>query len=107
MARGSDRSMGFEAMAYRDELEPVLEAEQALRRRIALLLAQERGEPADEAPSEPQMHAAEEAIDAWSEEGEEAHDSRAFRPLTPLEALLAEHRAVCDRILDIRDRRLS
>lgn len=94
-------------MAYTDELEAVLEAEQTLRRRIALLLARERGEPADEAATEPQMRAADAAIDAWGEAGEDEHDSRAFRPLTPLQTLLAEHRAVCDRIHDIRDRRLS
>lgn len=93
-------------MAYTDELETILAAEQALRRRIALLLARESGAPGEEAPSGPQMRAADEAIENWVEEGD-AHDSRAFRPLTPLQELLAEHRTICDRILDIRDRRLS
>ncbi|KRE17653.1 hypothetical protein ASE63_00105 [Bosea sp. Root381] len=94
-------------MSYRDELESVLEAEQAFRSRIALRLAEERGEPAGDAPSAAQMQAADEAIAAWVDEGEEEQDSRAFRPLTPLQTLLAEHRAICERILDIRDRRLS
>jgi hypothetical protein len=95
-------------MAYTDELEAVLEAEQALRCRIALRIAQERGEPGADIPLEHQMHAADAAIEAWGDEGEEEdHDIRAFRPLTPLQTLLAEHRAICDRILDIRDRRLS
>ncbi|HEY5796018.1 MAG TPA: hypothetical protein VIU82_13460 [Bosea sp. (in: a-proteobacteria)] len=94
-------------MAYRDELELVLEAEQALRRRIALRIAQERGEPVAETLRQHQIQAADEAIEAWVEDAEEAHDARAFRPLTPLQELLAEHRAICDRILDIQDRRLS
>lgn len=94
-------------MSYRDELESVLDAEQAFRIRIALRLAEERGEPVDDSPSEVQLQAAEQAIAAWAEQGEEEQDSRAFRPLTPLQALLQEHRALCERILDIRDRRLS
>ncbi len=94
-------------MAYTDELEAVLEAEQALRRRIALSLAQERGEAAGAALLEHQMQAADAAIEYWLDEAEDAHDAHAFRPLTPLQSLLAEHRAVCERILDIRDRRLS
>ncbi len=94
-------------MAYIDELELVLEAEQALRRRIALRIAQEHGEPAADALREHQIQAADEAIEAWVGEAEDEHDARAFRPLTPLQELLAEHRAICDRILDIQDRRLS
>ena len=97
----------MDAMAYTDELEAVLEAEQGLRRRIALCIALERGEPGADALLEHQMQAADEAIEAWVEGAEEEHDARAFRPPTPLQALLAEHRAICDRILDIRDRRLS
>ena len=94
-------------MAYIDELELVLEGEQALRRQIALRIAQEQGEPAAEAPREHHVRAADEAIEAWAGEAEDEHDARAFRPLTPLQQLLAEHRAICERILDIQDRRLS
>ncbi len=94
-------------MAYTDELESVLEAEQALRLMIALRIAEEGGEPAIAAPLEHHLQAADEAIEAWSDEDEDEHDARAFRPLTPLQQLLAEHRAICDRIADIRDRRLS
>lgn len=98
---------GRNVMAYRDELERVLEAEQALRRRIALRIAQERGDAVTGALREHQIQAADEAIEAWAEEAQEAHDAQAFRPLTPLQQLLAEHRAICDRIFDIQDRRLS
>ena len=94
-------------MAYTDELEPVLEAEQALRRRIALRIAQEQAEPVAEALGEHHMHAADEAIEAWRDEAQDEHDAHSFRPLTPLQQLLTEHRAICDRIDDIRDRRLS
>lgn len=94
-------------MAYIDELALVIEAEQALRRRIALRIAQEQGDPASDAPRDHQLRAADEAIEAWASEAEDEHDARAFRPLTPLQELLAEHRAICDRILDIQDRRLS
>jgi hypothetical protein len=97
----------MDAMAYIDELELVLEAEQTLRRRIALRIAQERGDSVADAPLEHQMRAADEAIEAWAADAEDDHDARAFRPLTPLQELLAEHRAICDRILDIQDRRLS
>jgi hypothetical protein len=94
-------------MAYIDELELVLEAEQVLRRRIALRIAQERGDAVGDVPRQHQMQAADEAIEAWVGEAEDEHDARAFRPLTPLQELLTEHRAICDRILDIQDRRLS
>lgn len=92
-------------MAYVDELEAIIETEQALRRAIASRIAQDRGEP--DALLEHQMQAADEAIEAWEDEADDEHDAHAFRPLTPLQTLLAEHRAICDRILDIRDRRLS
>lgn len=100
-------AQGRDYMAYRDELELVLEAEQALRRRIALRIAQERGEAVTGTLREDQIQAADEAIEAWAEEAQEAHDASAFRPLTPLQQLLAEHREICDRIFDIQDRRLS
>ena len=92
-------------MSYTDELEAVLDAEQALRLKIAREIAQERGEA--DASSDPSLDNADAAIEAWAADGEEDHDARAFRPLTPLQVLLADHRAICDRILDIRDRRLS
>lgn len=99
-------------MAYTDELEPMLSLEHDLRIRIALRIAQEGQEPGDEeprtgAPSEDQLSAADAAIAAWSEQHEAEHDMRAFRPLTPLQQLLADHDAIMERILDLRDRRLS
>lgn len=94
-------------MAYTDELEPVLEAEHALRLRIARRIAEEGGELGADIPLERHLRAADEAIEAWGGEGEDEHDARAFRPLTPLQQLLAEHQAICDRIADIQDRRLS
>lgn len=87
---------------YTDELEPVVERERALRRAIALALAEEAGRPG-EAPEE----AVRAAIDAWRDGGEEDSDPAAFRPLSPLQRLLAEHRAVAERIDDMLDRRLS
>lgn len=98
-------------MAYTDELEPMLSLEHDLRIRIALRIAQESREPGDEprtgAPSEDQLSAADAAIAAWSEQHEAEQDMRAFRPLTPLQQLLADHDAIMERILDLRDRRLS
>ena len=94
-------------MAYTDELEPLLDREQALRRAIALTIAEERGEKAAAAPTQDQTAAADEAIQAWDQDFESEHDMRAFRPLTPLQQLLAEHHDIHERIMDIRDRRLS
>jgi hypothetical protein len=94
-------------MAYIDELEPVLEAEQTLRLRIARRIAHEAGEGDSDALQAHHLRAADAAIEAWAEEADEVHDAHAFRPLTPLQELLAEHRAICERIVDIRDRRLS
>ncbi len=94
-------------MAYTDELEPLIALEQDLRRRIALRIAQENGAPARPSPSEDELAAADEAIAAWAEQGEDEHDLRAFRPIGPLQTLLADHQALFERILDIRDRRLS
>lgn len=94
-------------MAYTDELEFVLEAEHALRLRIAQRIAEEGGGSGVAVPLEQHLQAADAAIEGWDEEDEDEHDARAFRPLTPLQQLLAEHRAICDRIADIRDRRLS
>lgn len=94
-------------MAYTDELEPLLALEQELRRKIALRIAEEAGEQPDGTPSENQIAVADEAIANWIEAGEEDQDMRAFRPIGPLQQLLADHAQICERILDIRDRRLS
>jgi hypothetical protein len=92
---------------YTDEIEPLLEAEQALRLEIALRIAQEAGAPARAAPTHEELAAADEAIALWQADGEDDADLRAFRPLGPLQDLLIDHAMVCDRIADIRDRRLS
>lgn len=92
---------------YTDELEPLLAAEQALRLKIALRIAQEAGAPAGAAPTQDEMAAADEAIALWQADGEDDEDLRAFRPLGPLQQLLIDHAMVCDRIADVRDRRLS
>jgi hypothetical protein len=94
-------------MAYTDELEPLLALEQELRRKIALRIAEEAGEQSGCDPSENQIAVADEAIANWIEAGEEDQDMRAFRPIGPLQQLLADHAQICERILDIRDRRLS
>jgi hypothetical protein len=93
-------------MAYTDELPALMELEQELRRRIALRIAEEAGAPAG-SPSPDQMNAADDAIAHWAEQGEDDQDLRAFRPIGPLAELLANHATVGERILDIRDRRLS
>lgn len=92
-------------VSYTDELEAVMAAEQRLRRAIASAIARDEG--GGDQPSPGHLAAADAAIDAWAEEDEEALDQRAFRPLTPLQELLAEHRALLERIADIQDRRLS
>lgn len=94
-------------MRYTDELEPLLELEQELRHKIALRIAEEAGAAAGGSPSQELLAMADEAIESWQEEGEEDQDMRAFRPIGPLQRLLADHRALVERILDIRDRRLS
>ncbi|SFI13679.1 hypothetical protein SAMN05216304_1011041 [Bosea sp. OK403] len=94
-------------MAYTDELEPLLALEQELRRKIALRIAEEAGEQPGGDPSENQIAVADEVIANWTEAGEEDQDMRAFRPIGPLQQLLADHSLICERILDIRDRRLS
>ncbi len=99
--------MGGQQVAYTDELEPLIALEQELRRKIALRIAEESGAPLGPSPSEDQLAAADEAIASWAEEGEDEQDMRAFRPVGPLQALLADHRTIFERILDIRDRRLS
>lgn len=94
-------------MPYTDPLEPMLRREDELRLMIARRLAEEAGAAPLPSPSADQLAAADEAIAAWAEQGEEEQDQRAFRPIGPLQELLAEHRAVVELILDERDRRLS
>ncbi|MCO5093408.1 hypothetical protein [Bosea sp. (in: a-proteobacteria)] len=90
-------------MRYTDELDTLRTARDRLRRRIAERLAME----ADAPLSEHWLTAADATIEAWEREGEEAQDQRAFRPLGPLQALLADHAALVERIADALDRRLS
>ncbi|RYE31606.1 MAG: hypothetical protein EOP23_15505 [Hyphomicrobiales bacterium] len=94
-------------MRYTDELDALRAARDALRRQIAERLALEAGTPAEGASLEAWLTAADEAIEAWESEGEEAQDSRAFRPIGPLQDLLAGHAALVERIADALDRRLS
>nr|WP_047580315.1 hypothetical protein [Methylobacterium sp. ZNC0032] len=94
-------------MRYTDELDGLRAARDDLRRRIAERLALEAGAAADGASLETWLMAADAAIAAWETEGEEAQDSRAFRPIGPLQDLLADHAALVERIADTLDRRLS
>lgn len=94
-------------MRYTDELDALRAARDALRRRIAERLALEAGAPADGVSPEAWLTAADEAIETWESEGEEAQDSRAFRPIGPLQELLADHAALVERIAETLDRRLS
>lgn len=92
---------------YADEIEALLELEQALRWKIALRIAQENELEASAEVSEALLAATENAIAAWSDGGEDDADLGAFRPLGPLQQLLADHRLIVERIADLRDRRLS
>ncbi len=94
-------------MPYTDPLEPMLERAEALRHQIARRLVEESGAPPPPSLSADQLAAADEAIAAWTEQGEEEQDQRAFRPIGPLQELLAEHREMIDRIVELQDRRLS
>uniref|UniRef100_A0A9E8CTJ0 Uncharacterized protein n=1 Tax=Bosea sp. NBC_00436 TaxID=2969620 RepID=A0A9E8CTJ0_9HYPH len=94
-------------MRYTDELDALRAARDALRHRIAERLALEAGSPAEGALPEAWLTAADEAIEAWENEGEEAQDSRAFRPIGPLQDMLADHAALVARIAETLDRRLS
>lgn len=94
-------------MPYTDPLEPMLQREEALRHQIARRLAEEAGSAPPPTLSAEQLAAADEAIAAWAEQGEEEQDQRAFRPIGPLQELLAEHLEIVERILDERDRRLG
>lgn len=93
--------------SYVDALEPLLAAEQALRLTIARRIAQENAETGSAAPARDQMAAADAAIEAWRAGGEDEHDPAAFRPIGPLQQMLADHAQICERIADICDRRLS
>ncbi|WP_186420107.1 hypothetical protein [Bosea sp. CS1GBMeth4] len=92
---------------YRDELDAIVAYERELRGRIARRIADEAGMPVVGEPTAREWAAAEAAIEAWRQGGEDEADPRAFRPTGPLQHLLAEHRAACDRIDDVLDRRLS
>ncbi|TQI77188.1 hypothetical protein FHT98_4996 [Bosea sp. AK1] len=94
-------------MRYTDELDALRTARDALRLRIAERLALEAGAPVEGASLEAWLTAADEAIETWESEGEEAQDSRAFRPIGPLQDLLADHAALAERIAETLDRRLS
>lgn len=94
-------------MPYTDPLEPMLQREEELRHQIARRLVEEAGAPSPPALSAEQLAAADEAIAAWAEQGEEEQDQRAFRPIGPLQQLLAEHLEIVERILDEWDRRLG
>ena len=94
-------------MRYTDELDALRAARDALRREIAERLALEASASLDGASLETWLMAADEAIEAWENEGEEAQDSRAFRPIGPLQDLLANHAALVERIAETLDRRLS
>ena len=94
-------------MRYTDELDTLLERELRLRHQIAVRIAEEAGEYQERTILQTHIAAADEAIVAWGEEGEEAQDVGAFRPIGPLQQLLIDHRQTCDRIVDTRDRSLS
>lgn len=93
-------------MPYTDPLEPMLQREEELRHQIARRLAEEAG-AVPPTLSADHLAAADEAIAAWAEQGEEEQDQRAFRPIGPLQELLAEHQEMIERIIELRDRRLS
>ena len=94
-------------MPYTDPLEPMLQREEELRHQIARRLAEEAGAPSPPTVSADHLAAADEAIAAWAEQGEEEQDQRAFRPIGPLQELLAEHLEIVERIVELQDRRLS
>jgi len=94
-------------MLYTDPLEPMLQRADELRRQIALRIVEEAGATPPPSPSADQMAAADEAIAAWDEQGEEEQDQRAFRETGPLQELLAEYQGLVERIVEERDRRLS
>ncbi|SFD68674.1 hypothetical protein SAMN05428997_14139 [Bosea sp. CRIB-10] len=93
-------------MPYTDPLEPLLQREEALRHQIARRLVAEAG-VAPPSLSAEHLAAADAAIAAWAEQGEEEQDQRAFRAMGPLQRLLAEHLEIVERIVDERDRRLG
>lgn len=94
-------------MPYTDPLEPLLQREEQLRHEIARRLVEDAGAPPPPTLSAEHLAAADAAIADWEEQGEEEWDQRAFRPIGPLQRLLAEHREIVERIVDERDRRLG
>lgn len=94
-------------MPYTDPLEPMLDRAEELRQEIASRLVEEAGAPRPPTLSAEHLAAADEAIAAWAEQGEEEQDQRAFRPIGPLQQLLAEHQEMIERIVEMQDRRLS
>lgn len=94
-------------MPYTDPLEPMLHRADELRRQIALRIVEEAGATPPPSPSADHLAAADEAITAWEEQGEEEQDQRAFRDIGPLQELLAEYQEIVERIVEERDRRLG
>lgn len=94
-------------MPYTDPLESLLQREEKLRHEIARRLVEEAGAPPPPALSADHLAAADEAIAAWEEQGEEEQDQRAFRDIGPLQELLAEYQDILERIVEERDRRLG
>jgi hypothetical protein len=94
-------------MAYTDPLEPMLQRQEELRHEIVRRLVEEAGAPPPPLLSPDHLAAADEAIAAWAEQGEEEQDQRAFRAMGPLQELLAEHLEIVERIVEERDRRLG
>ena len=92
---------------YSDEYDVLTELAQQLRLAIARRLALEAGLPDRSAPGQEQLAAADAAIAAWAETGEEQLDPAAFRPTGPLQRLLADYTGIVARIEDVLDRRLS
>lgn len=94
-------------MPYTDPLEPMLDRAEELRQEIARRLVEEAGAPQPPSLSAEHLAAADAAITAWAEQGEEEQDQRAFRPMGPLQQLFAEHQEMVEWIVELQDRRLS
>jgi len=94
-------------MPYTDPLEPLLDHLQMLRRAVALRLVAEAGAPPPPSVEAEHLAAADDAIARWLEHGAEEQDLRAFRPVGPLQHLLADYEDLLARIDEMRDRRLG
>lgn len=92
---------------YTDEGEALIAAASELRLQIARRIAEEAGHPPAGAPDRAQLEAADAAIAAWTNGGEEEQDPAAFRPIGPLQSLLGDYCGLIARIDDWRDRQLS